>query len=142
MYELSEPNTPLPGLQRRCSTWFLWGGARIVGLDIATVHCNMIYCKHDCLRLISVNSGWALHFQIQKADIFQGITPWKALRVFPEIPLGVQLKIPMPYDSKHLKPPEHFQNSLPLNTGHFRIVSAQFRLRFWAQKVSDHFRTN
>ena len=32
-----------------------------------------------------------------------------------EIPLRVRLGTPEPYKSRHLKPPEHFQHSLPLS---------------------------
>ena len=40
-----------------------------------------------------------------------------ALRAFPGIPLKSTAGIPpKPYNSRHLKPPEHFQNSLPLST--------------------------
>ena len=35
---------------------------------------------------------------------------------FPGIPLKERLGSPKPYISRHLKPPEHFQNCLPLST--------------------------
>ena len=38
--------------------------------------------------------------------------PGNALRAFP----GIRLGCPKPYNSRHLKPPEHFQNSLPPST--------------------------
>ena len=39
--------------------------------------------------------------------------PGNALRAFPGIPLGSTAGIPKPYNSRHLRLPEHFQNSLP-----------------------------
>ena len=36
---------------------------------------------------------------------------------FPEIPLESTLGPPKPYNSRHLKPPEHFQNSLSVRLG-------------------------
>ena len=51
-----------------------------------------------------------------------GLYPWQhtasrdrnALRAFSGIPLESTAGNPKPYKSRHLKPPEHFQNSLPL----------------------------
>ena len=38
VYELSEPErTAKPGLHWRCSSWLLWGGARIVGFDLGAI---------------------------------------------------------------------------------------------------------
>ena len=39
--------------------------------------------------------------------------PGSALRAFPGIPSRVRLVSPKPYNSRHLRLPEHFQNSLP-----------------------------
>ena len=39
--------------------------------------------------------------------------PGNALRAFPGIPPKSTAGIPKPYNSRHLKAPEHFQNSLP-----------------------------
>ena len=39
-----------------------------------------------------------------------------ALRAFPGIPLESTAGTPKPYNSRHLKPPEHFQNCLPPST--------------------------
>ena len=45
-----------------------------------------------------------------------GKTPEMRSERFLEFPSRVQLGSPKPYNSRHLKPPEHFQNSLPLTT--------------------------
>ena len=42
--------------------------------------------------------------------------PGNALRAFPGIPLESTAGIPKPYNSRHLRFPEHFQNSLPPRT--------------------------
>ena len=42
--------------------------------------------------------------------------PRNALRAFPGIPLESAAVTPKPYNSRHLRLPEHFQNSLPLST--------------------------
>ena len=42
--------------------------------------------------------------------------PGNALRAFLEFASRVRLGSPNPYNSRHLKPPEHFQNSLPPST--------------------------
>ena len=42
--------------------------------------------------------------------------PGNALRAFPGIPLESTAGIPQAYNSRHLKAPEHFQNSLPPTT--------------------------
>ena len=43
-------------------------------------------------------------------------TPRNALRAFPGIPFESTAGTPKPYHSRHLKPPDHFQTSLPLST--------------------------
>ena len=45
-----------------------------------------------------------------------GNTPETLSERFLEFPSKVRLGSPKPYDSRQLEPPEHFQNSLPLNT--------------------------
>ena len=45
-----------------------------------------------------------------------GKTPETLSELFLEFPSRVRLGPPKPYNSMHLKPPEHFQNCLPLNT--------------------------
>ena len=42
--------------------------------------------------------------------------PGNALRAFPGIPVESTAGCPKPYHSRHLKAPEHFQNSLPPST--------------------------
>ena len=39
--------------------------------------------------------------------------PGNALRAFPGIPLESTVEYAKPYNSRHLKPSEHFQNCLP-----------------------------
>ena len=45
-----------------------------------------------------------------------GKTPETLSERFLEFPSRVRLGSPKPYNSRHLRPPERFQNSLPLNT--------------------------
>ena len=45
-----------------------------------------------------------------------GKTPETLSELFLEFPLRVRLGSPKPYNSRHLKAPEHFQNSLPPST--------------------------
>ena len=45
-----------------------------------------------------------------------GKTPETLSELFPEFPSGVRLGSPKPYNSRHLRLPEHFQNCLPLST--------------------------
>ena len=55
--------------------------------------------------------------------------PGNALRAFPGIRLKSTAGIPKPYNSRHLRLPEHFQNSLPPSTAgdasFFRIGSGE-----------------
>ena len=45
-----------------------------------------------------------------------GRNPGNALRAFLEFPPRVRLGSPKPYNSRHLKPPEHFPNCLAFST--------------------------
>ena len=45
-----------------------------------------------------------------------GKTPESLSELFVEFPSRVRLGCPKPYNSRHLKAPEHFQNSLPPST--------------------------
>ena len=45
-----------------------------------------------------------------------GKTPETLSELFLEFPSRVRLGFPKPYNSRHLKAPEHFQNSLPPST--------------------------
>ena len=45
-----------------------------------------------------------------------GKTPETLSELFLEFPSRIRLGSPKPYNSRHLKPPEHFQNCLPLST--------------------------
>ena len=60
---------------------------------------------------------WAIspvrwHFQEEIPEKIRK-DPANALRAFPGIPLRVRLGSPKPYNSRQLRLPEHFQNSLP-----------------------------
>ena len=57
--------------------------------------------------------GW--HFPEEIPQKF-GRTPETSSELFLEFPSRVQLGSPKPYNSRHLRLPEHFQNSLPLST--------------------------
>ena len=46
-----------------------------------------------------------------------GKTPETLSELFLKFPSRVRLGSPKRYNSRHLKPPEHFRNSLPLSTG-------------------------
>ena len=50
-----------------------------------------------------------------------GKTPETLSERFLEFPSRVRLGCPKPYNSRHLRPPEHFQNSLPPQYGWGRI---------------------
>ena len=55
--------------------------------------------------------GW--HFLEEIPEKFRN-DPGNALKAFPGIPqLRVQLESPKPYNLRHLRRPDHFQNSLP-----------------------------
>ena len=52
--------------------------------------------------------------------------PRNALGAFPgSFPSRVRLRSPKPYDSRHLRPPGHFQNSLPFSTAGDASFSAE-----------------
>ena len=51
----------------------------------------------------------------------------KSLGLFPGILLGSAAGIPQTFNSSHLRPPEHFQNSLPFSYGWERRYAAFFR---------------
>ena len=57
--------------------------------------------------------GWGFPEEIPKKT---GKTPETLSELFLEFPSRVRLGSPKPYNSRHLMPPEHFQNSLPLST--------------------------
>ena len=52
----------------------------------------------------------------RKFQINSGKTPETLSERFLEFPSRVRLGCPKPYNSRHLRLPEHFQNSLPLST--------------------------
>ena len=66
---------------------------------------------------------------LKKFQENSGKTPETLSELFLEFPSRVRLGSPKPYTSKHLKQPEHFQNSVPLGTASdvsfFRIGSGE-----------------
>ena len=60
--------------------------------------------------------GWDFPEEFRKKS---GKTPETLSELFLEFPSPVQLGSPKAYNSRHLMPPQHFQNSLPVSTaGH------------------------
>ena len=58
--------------------------------------------------------GW--DFAEEIPENFRNFSPETLSELFLEFPLRVRLGSPKPYKSRHLMPPDHFQNSLSLNT--------------------------
>ena len=71
-----------------------------------------------CLRYIGHTPSTAGTFR-KKFRKNSGKTPETLSEFFLEFPSRSTARCPKPYNTRHLKPPEHFQNSLPPSTaGH------------------------
>ena len=118
-------------------THFVLGTNRVCPRDIPRVSQEQpdqkvyVYVPFSCLiviRLMGHTPSTAGTFR-RKFRKNSGKTPETLSKRFLEFPSRVRLGSPKPYNSRHLRLPEHFQNSLPPSTAgdasFFRIGSGE-----------------